>query len=77
MNEKIEGQRLLLLAGRSWKAGWIDWKRRRCFVEEAEHGGKARWHAPEIGTASFELTRAREWLAQRPVGRVETAVGEA
>ncbi|SDG04158.1 ATP-dependent helicase Lhr and Lhr-like helicase [Lentzea fradiae] len=58
LTEKVDGPRLLLLAGRSWKVGWIDWKRRRCFVEEAEHGGKARWHTPGTGAASFELTRA-------------------
>ena len=33
-------------AGRSWQVTWIDWKRRRCFVEPADGGGKARWLAP-------------------------------
>ncbi|QQQ78026.1 DEAD/DEAH box helicase [Saccharothrix sp. 6-C] len=58
LTEKIEGPRLLLLSGRSWKVGWIDWKRRRCFVEEATGGGKARWHTPGLGGASMELSRA-------------------
>jgi ATP-dependent Lhr-like helicase len=58
LTEKVEEPRLLLLAGRSWKVGWIDWKRRRCFVEEVDGGGKARWHTPGLGAASFELTRA-------------------
>ena len=58
LTERIVGPRLLLLAGRSWKVGWIDWKRQRCFVEEVDGGGKARWHTPGIGAASFELTRA-------------------
>jgi ATP-dependent Lhr-like helicase len=56
--ERIDGPRLLLLAGRSWKVTWIDWKRRRCFVEPAEGGGKARWLTPGISGASFALTRA-------------------
>src|SRR5262249_15119216 len=58
LTEKIDGPRLILLGGRSWKVTWIDWKRRRCFVEPAERGGKARWANPGISGASFELTRA-------------------
>ncbi|WP_329787389.1 DEAD/DEAH box helicase [Lentzea sp. DG1S-22] len=70
LTEKVEGPRLLLLAGRSWRVSWIDWKRRRCFVEEAESGGRARWHTPGVGAASLELVRAvREVLlgAEPPV----------
>jgi ATP-dependent Lhr-like helicase len=58
LTEKIDGPRRILLGGRSWKVTWIDWKRRRCFVEPAEGGGKARWVNPGISGASFELTRA-------------------
>mgnify|MGYP001262311832 CR=1 FL=1 len=58
LTEKIDGPRLLLLAGRSWKVTWIDWKRRRCFVEFADSGGRARWLSPGISGASFELTRS-------------------
>jgi len=47
-----------LLAGRSWRVTWIDWTRQRCFVEEAEHGGRARWHTPGVRGAGFALTRA-------------------
>ncbi|SDZ46177.1 ATP-dependent helicase Lhr and Lhr-like helicase [Micromonospora pattaloongensis] len=43
LTAKVEGPRLLLLAGRSWRVTHIDWKRRRCFVEPAEGGGKALW----------------------------------
>jgi hypothetical protein len=35
----LEGPRLLLLGGWSWRVTWTDWKRRRCFVEPAEGGG--------------------------------------
>ncbi|MFI6450030.1 DEAD/DEAH box helicase [Streptosporangium amethystogenes] len=54
-----EGPRLLLLAGRNWQVTWIDWKRRRCFVEAAEHGGRARWQSGGLprGT-SFQLMQA-------------------
>ncbi|WP_406045508.1 DEAD/DEAH box helicase [Micromonospora sp. NBC_00898] len=43
LTAKVEGPRLLLLAGRSWRVTYIDWKRRRCFVEPADGGGKALW----------------------------------
>ncbi|WP_329045572.1 DEAD/DEAH box helicase [Amycolatopsis sp. NBC_01488] len=58
LTEKVEGPRLLLLGGRSWKVTWIDWKRRRCFVEPAESGGRARWMTPGISGVSFDLSRA-------------------
>jgi ATP-dependent helicase Lhr and Lhr-like helicase len=41
LTEKSDVPRLLLLCGRSWRVTWIDWKRRRCYVEPAEGGGKA------------------------------------
>ncbi|NYH41339.1 ATP-dependent Lhr-like helicase [Micromonospora jinlongensis] len=43
LTAKVLGPRLLLLGGRSWRVTFIDWKRRRCFVEPAEGGGKALW----------------------------------
>ncbi|WP_211323148.1 hypothetical protein [Amycolatopsis palatopharyngis] len=58
LTEKVDGPRLLLLGGRSWKVTWIDWKRRRCFVEAADSGGRARWHTPGVGGAGFALARA-------------------
>ncbi len=58
LTEKVDGPRLLLLGGRSWKVTWIDWKRRRCFVEPAESGGRARWMTPGIGGVGFDLARA-------------------
>ncbi|KFU81959.1 ATP-dependent helicase Lhr and Lhr-like helicase [Amycolatopsis lurida] len=58
LTDKVEGPRLLLLAGRSWRVTWIDWKRKRCFVEAADSGGRARWHAPGAGGASFALSRS-------------------
>ena len=58
LTEKTEGPRLLLLGGRSWRVTWTDWKRRRCYVEPAEGGGKARWLTPGVSGASFAMARA-------------------
>lgn len=58
LTDKVEGPRLLLLAGRSWKVTWIDWKRRQCFVEPADGGGRARWLSAGATGAGFALTRA-------------------
>ncbi|MGH3275957.1 MAG: DEAD/DEAH box helicase [Streptosporangiaceae bacterium] len=83
LTAKIDGPRLLLLAGQSWRVTWIDWKRRRCFVDPADGGGKARWLFPGIGGASFALSRSiREVLlgADPPVRltrRAEIALAEA
>jgi ATP-dependent Lhr-like helicase len=58
LTEHVDGARLILLAGRSWKVTWIDWKRQRCFVEPATGGGKARWLTNDTSGASFALTRS-------------------
>jgi ATP-dependent helicase Lhr and Lhr-like helicase len=56
--DHVDGPRLLLLGGRSWRVTWTDWKRRRCFVEPAEDGGRARWLSAAPGGLSFELARS-------------------
>jgi ATP-dependent Lhr-like helicase len=56
--DRVYGPRLLLLGGRSWRVTWTDWKRRRCFVEPAEEGGRARWLSSAVGGLSFEIARA-------------------
>jgi ATP-dependent helicase Lhr and Lhr-like helicase len=58
LSEETHGPRLLLLAGRSWLVTYVDWTRRRCFVEPTQGGGKARWTGTGIGGLSFELMRA-------------------
>ena len=76
LTEKTDGPRLLLLGGRSWKVTWTDWKRRRCYVEPADGGGKARWLTPGVSGASFALSRAaREVLlgADPPVALTQRA----
>lgn len=47
-----------LLGGRSWRVTWIDWKRRCCFVEQTDGGGRAKWFSPGVGGAGFALSRA-------------------
>ncbi len=51
-----EGPRVLLLAGRAWLVTYVDWKRRRCFVESTDLPGKARWSSFG-GGVSFDITR--------------------
>ncbi len=58
LTEKVDGPRVLLLGGRSWRVTWVDWKRRRCFVEQAEAGGRAWWLSPGAGGGEFPLARA-------------------
>lgn len=59
LTEPVEGPRKLLLAGRNWVVTYIDWTRRRCFVEPTDSGGKAKWGGLGFGPgASFALSRA-------------------
>jgi ATP-dependent helicase Lhr and Lhr-like helicase len=58
LTEHIDGPRLILLGGRSWRVTWIDWKRQRCFIEPAAGGGKARWLTAGTSGASFALSRS-------------------
>jgi ATP-dependent Lhr-like helicase len=58
LTEEVQGDRRLLLNGRSWRVTYIDWRRRRCFVELAESGGKARWTTGGWAGLGFELSRA-------------------
>ncbi|EHY90221.1 DEAD/DEAH box helicase [Saccharomonospora azurea] len=58
LTERVDGPRVLLLGGRSWKVTWIDWKRRRCFVEETDLRGKARWHSPGTEGRGYALARS-------------------
>jgi ATP-dependent helicase Lhr and Lhr-like helicase len=56
--EEVRGERRILLGGQSWRVTYIDWRRRRCFVEPADGGGRARWLARGWGGLSFELARS-------------------
>ncbi|MEV6602414.1 DEAD/DEAH box helicase [Actinoplanes sp. NPDC051346] len=80
LTEEVPGPRRLLLCGRSWQVTYIDWRRRRCFVEPADRGGKARWTTGGgIAGTSFALTRAeREVLlgADPPVRMTRRAIDQ-
>ncbi len=56
--EEVQGPRRLLLGGRSWHVAYIDWTRRRCFVEPSEGRGRAHWTGTGIAGLSFHLSRA-------------------
>lgn len=79
LTEEVRGDRRLLLGGRSWRVTYIDWRRRRCFVEPADGGGKARWTSGGSAGTSFAMTSAvREVLlgAEPPVRRTRRAVDQ-
>ena len=58
LTEECAGPRRLLLAGRSWQVTYIDWTRKRCFVEPVDGGGRAKWNGGGLPMASFDLARA-------------------
>jgi ATP-dependent Lhr-like helicase len=58
LTEEVRGERRLLLGGHSWRVTYIDWRRRRCFVEPADGGGRARWLTGGWAGLGFELSRA-------------------
>ncbi|MEU1396957.1 DEAD/DEAH box helicase [Micromonospora zamorensis] len=58
LTEDVPGERRLLLGGRAWRVTYVDWRRRRCFVEAADGGGRARWTSSGWVGAGHALTRA-------------------
>ncbi|MFI6824091.1 DEAD/DEAH box helicase [Micromonospora sp. NPDC050187] len=58
LTDEVPGERRLLLGGRSWRVTYVDWRRRRCFVEPADGGGRARWTSSGWVGSGFALTRA-------------------
>ncbi|MFD6434844.1 DEAD/DEAH box helicase [Streptomyces venezuelae] len=58
LTEERPGPRRLLLAGRSWQVTFIDWGRKRVFVEPVDGGGIAKWSGGTLVGLSYELTRA-------------------
>ncbi len=56
LTDEVEGPRVLLLGGRSWKVTHVDWERRRCLVESVDGGGRAKWSGSG-GGLSYEITR--------------------
>lgn len=58
LTEERPGPRRLLLAGRSWQVTFVDWARRRVFVEPADSGGVAKWTSGSILGLSYALTHS-------------------
>ena len=58
LTRKVDGPRLIVLAGRSWKVTHIDWKRRRCYVEPDQTPSSMRWVGEGL-PMSFALSRAQ------------------
>ncbi|WP_368073137.1 DEAD/DEAH box helicase [Streptomyces sp. WMMB 322] len=58
LTEERPGPRRLLLGGRNWQVNFIDWKRKRVFVEPADSGGVAKWTSDVLAGLSYALTRA-------------------
>ncbi|MDJ1130799.1 DEAD/DEAH box helicase [Streptomyces iconiensis] len=76
LTEERPGPRRLLLAGRSWQVTFIDWGRKRVFVEPVESGGVAKWSSGAHTGLTYVLTRAmREVLlgADPPVALTRRA----
>jgi ATP-dependent Lhr-like helicase len=69
LTDEVEGDRILLLAGRSWKVTYIDWKRREVYVEATTIHGRAKWVSIPDG-ASFDISRGvrRVLLGSEPAG---------
>lgn len=57
LTRKVEGPRIIGLAGQSWKVTYIDWKRRRCYVESSDIPARMRWMG-DTAPMSFALARA-------------------
>ena len=61
LTEEVRGPRRRLLGGRSWQVTYVDWKRRRCFVEQAESversdGQRAGWSVSDSNWAAPRAT---------------------
>ena len=58
LTRKVDGPRIVVLAGRAWEVTHIDWRRHRCWVSEAQQPGRMRWQG-QAQPLSFELCQAR------------------
>jgi ATP-dependent Lhr-like helicase len=57
LTSKVDGPRLIVLAGKPWQVTHLDWRRRRAFVEPSDHGGVTKWSG-DSRPYSFELSDA-------------------
>lgn len=52
-----EGPSILILGGRSWQTTYIDWPRKKAFVEPADSVGRSRWLS-DAQPMSYDLCRS-------------------
>lgn len=57
---KVSGPRFLTLAGRPWEITYVDWKRRKAYVEPAQQGSAPRWTS---------MPRAQSWALADAIRR--------
>ncbi|EID15204.1 DEAD/DEAH box helicase [Mycobacterium xenopi RIVM700367] len=74
LTDEVDGPRVLLLGGRSWRVTHVDWDRRRCFVEPEDGGGRAKWSGSG-GGLSYDIARGMRsvLLGAQPMGVVFTS----
>jgi ATP-dependent Lhr-like helicase len=58
---KVSGPRLLTLAGRPWEVTYVDWKRRKAYVEPSKKGWAPRWQS---------IPQAQSWALSDAIRRV-------
>lgn len=67
---RVEGPRIVALAGRAWRVTHVDWKRRRAFVEPSDQLGRAQWGGG-AGVQAYALAGAiRDVLLGAELSRV-------
>ncbi|NHA66854.1 DEAD/DEAH box helicase [Phycicoccus sp. CMS6Z-2] len=66
---KVTGPRIIALAGKPWRVTYIDWRRKRAYVEPSDDVGRSRWTG-DSRAYSFELSDAirRVLLGEEPAG---------
>ncbi|WP_327009666.1 DEAD/DEAH box helicase [Dactylosporangium sp. NBC_01737] len=55
---KVDGPRVIVLGGRTWKVTHVDWNRQRCYVEGTDLPGRSLWHG-FLPPQSYELAQAQ------------------
>ncbi|MFW3386015.1 UNVERIFIED_CONTAM: DEAD/DEAH box helicase [Kocuria sp. CPCC 205274] len=69
LQRKVEGPRLITLGGRPWRVTYIDWKRRKAFVEPSDTGGAVRWMSmPQPISYALSDAVRRVLLGAEPAG---------
>ncbi|MGJ6979251.1 DEAD/DEAH box helicase [Aestuariimicrobium soli] len=66
---EVEGPRFITLGGRPCRVTHVDWTRRRCHVEPADHGGVVRWqNSLPMDSPQLCYSMRRVLLGVDPVG---------